>query len=73
MHTHLQNHFARIFATNPAVPSPVAPEALEALRVRADIEHLHSLEQKELNSIWSMLDGKITKALTAAWPKEAAA
>lgn len=39
MHTHLQNHFARIFATNPAVPSPVAPEALEALRVRADREY----------------------------------
>ncbi|EER60466.1 hypothetical protein AcdelDRAFT_1991 [Acidovorax delafieldii 2AN] len=34
----LQADFARIFATNPAAPPPITPEALEALRVRADLE-----------------------------------
>lgn len=38
--SHLESTFARIFATNPSAPKPIAPEALEALRVRADIEHL---------------------------------
>lgn len=37
--SHLQDAFARIFATNPAAPPPISPEALEALRVRADLEY----------------------------------
>lgn len=36
---HLQETFARIFATNPAAPPPITPEEFEALRVRADLEH----------------------------------
>lgn len=39
MHTHLQENFARIFATNPSTPPPITAEELEALRVRADIEY----------------------------------
>lgn len=36
--SHLQDTFARIFATNPTAPPPISPEEFEALRVRADLE-----------------------------------
>ena len=37
--SHLQDTFARIFATNPAAPPPISPDELEALRVRADLDY----------------------------------
>lgn len=42
--SHLQDNFARIFTTNPAAPPPISPEEFEALRVRADLEHLQHRE-----------------------------
>lgn len=68
-------------ANGKAANEDMSPKA-RAARIAAGVakgdaagaaEYLHSLEQKELDSIWSLLDAKTTKALTAAWPKESAA
>lgn len=47
--SHLQDNFARIFATNPAAPPPIYPEEFEALRVRADLEHLQHREASRMH------------------------
>lgn len=45
--SHLQDNFARIFATNPAAPPPIYPE--EAQRVAADLEHQQHREASRMH------------------------
>lgn len=57
--SHLQDTFARIFATNPTAPPPISPEEFEALRVRADLEHLEHLQHREASRVHRALADQV--------------